>query len=47
MIDIISYDPTTGGFGDFHHTRKDNMDVISRETLRAVGETVLTVVYNE
>ncbi len=46
MIDIISYDPITG-FGDFHHTRKDNMEIISRETLQAVGQTLLQVVYHE
>jgi glutaminyl-peptide cyclotransferase len=46
MIDIISYDEGTG-FGDFHHTRKDNMDIISKETLQAVGQTLLHVVYYE
>lgn len=47
MIDIISYDPATGDFGDFHHTQQDNMDLISKETLLAVGQTVLQVVYHE
>ena len=46
MIDIISYDEATG-FGDFHHTRKDNMEIISKETLQAVGQTVMHVVYHE
>ena len=46
MIDIISYDPATG-FGDFHHTRKDNMENISKETLQVVGTTLLHVIYNE
>ena len=46
MIDIINYDPATG-FGDFHHTRKDNMEIISKETLQAVGPTLLHVVYHE
>jgi hypothetical protein len=46
MVNIISYDPTTG-FGDFHHTRKDNMDIISKETLGAVGNTLLRVIYYE
>ena len=46
MIDIVSYDPVTG-FGDFHHTRKDNMEIISKETLQAVGQTLLHVVYYE
>lgn len=46
MIDIISYDES-GGFGDFHHTQKDNMDIISKETLNAVGQTLLQVIYYE
>jgi glutaminyl-peptide cyclotransferase len=46
MIDILSYDQATG-FGDFHHTRKDNMENISKETLHVVGKTVLTVIYSE
>jgi glutaminyl-peptide cyclotransferase len=47
MIDIISYDVATGDFGDFHHTQKDNMDIISKETLKVVGHTLLHVLYNE
>lgn len=35
------------GYGAFHHTHNDNMDVISKETLEAVGETVMHVIYNE
>lgn len=47
-IDVISYDFSGGeGFGDFWHTHADNMDVISKPTLNAVGTTVLKVVYNE
>ena len=34
-------------FGDFWHTLDDNMDVIDRNTLQAVGQTVLQVIYNE
>ncbi len=45
MIDIIDYDPNrAGGFGEYHHTHNDNMDAISAETLRAVGEVVLAYV---
>lgn len=47
MIDIINYDPVIGSFGTFWHTQDDNMDIISRETLGAVGETVLQVLYEE
>ena len=35
------------GYGFFHHTHADNMDIIDVNTLEAVGETVLSVVYNE
>ena len=47
MIDIIPTDPATGSFGEFHHTHDDNMSVISKETLDAVGTTLLLVVYKE
>jgi len=47
MIDIISFDPVTGGFGNFHHTREDNMDIISKEALQAVGTTLMSVIYYE
>jgi len=35
------------GYGPFHHTHADNMDVIDRSTLEAVGKTVLSIVYSE
>lgn len=47
MIDILHFDPVNGYFGDFHHSTKDNMDIIDKRTLKAVGETVLYVVYAE
>ncbi len=47
-IDIIHYEPNSDhGFGSYWHTQKDNMDQVSRETLKAVGQTVLYVIYNE
>ena len=47
-IDIIDYDPSSEFyFGDYHHTLKDDMNIISKETLNAVGETVLHTIYNE
>lgn len=46
-IDIIEYDHTTQAFGPYWHTHDDNMDVIDRETLNAVGHTVLEVVWRE
>lgn len=48
MIDIIDYDPVRPlGFGEFWHTHEDDLDIISRETLKAVGQTVAHVVYHE
>jgi hypothetical protein len=47
MIDIIHFDPVVGYFGDYHHTLKDNMEIIDRRTLKAVGQTLLQVLYNE
>lgn len=48
-IDIINCDLNgkLSSFGDFWHTLDDNMDVIDRNTLQAVGQTVLQVIYNE
>ncbi len=34
-------------FGPFHHTHKDNMDIIDRNTLKAVGQSVMQVIYNQ
>ncbi len=47
MIDIVHYQAGIGFFGDYHHTQKDNMSVISKETLKAVGATLLHVIYYE
>lgn len=47
MIDIVHYHPVLGYFGDYHHTQKDNLDLISKETLQAVGATLLNVIYYE
>ena len=47
-VDIINYDQDSeNGFGKYHHTIKDDMGWIDRETLKAVGETVVAVIYNE
>lgn len=46
-IDIIHYDPDSeNGFAPYWHTVNDSMNNIDRETLKAVGQTVLEVVYN-
>lgn len=47
MVDIVHYDPAHGYFGDYHHTQKDNMEIIDKRTLKAVGQTILHVLYNE
>ena len=44
---IIEYDPTSNtSFGKYWHTHDDNMEIIDRKTLNAVGETVMEVIYN-
>lgn len=45
-IDIISTD-ADGGFYRYWHTVKDDMDGIDRNTLKAVGQTVMEVIYRE
>lgn len=45
-IDIIPFDPE-GDFTPTWHTVNDNMDHIDKNTLKAVGQTVLEVIYNE
>jgi Zn-dependent M28 family amino/carboxypeptidase len=47
MINIVHFDPENGYFGDFHHTHKDNIDLIDKNTLKAVGQTVTNVIYYE
>ena len=47
-IDIIQYDPNSdSGFGNYWHTVNDTMENIDKNTLNAVGTTVLHTVYNE
>ena len=45
-IDIIQYSEETGFYENWH-TLKDDMDGIDRNTLKAVGQTVMEVIYNE
>ncbi|MGF7219192.1 Zn-dependent M28 family amino/carboxypeptidase [Spirosoma lacussanchae] len=47
MIDIIHTNAGTGGFFPAWHTADDTMSNIDRGTLKAVGQTLLQVVYNE
>jgi Zn-dependent M28 family amino/carboxypeptidase len=46
-IDIIGFGPNSNTFGKYHHTHADNMDVIDKNSLKAVGQTVMEVVYQE
>ncbi len=47
-INIIQHDPSTfSNFGAYWHTHNDNMDVIDRNTLKAVGQTLLNVLFLE
>jgi len=46
-VNIINYDPNTEkNFADYWHTVNDTMENIHIETLKAVGHTVLEVIYN-
>jgi hypothetical protein len=49
MIDIIDLRASNGGFefGSFHHTHADNLANIDKSTLKAVGQTLLQVLYRE
>lgn len=47
MIDILHWEPGAGYFGDWHHTTRDDMSLIDKNTLEAVGQTVLHVIYQE
>ncbi len=46
MINIINrpVDSKTG-FGDYWHTHRDNLDIIEKRSLKAVGQVVLQVLY--
>ena len=46
-IDIIHYDQNTGSFHKSWHTHQDDMSVIDKNTLKAVGETLLGVILDE
>lgn len=48
MIDIINRpENSRTGFGEYWHTHEDDMDIIDARTLRAVGQTLLEVIYQE
>lgn len=50
-LDIVDMRPSAMGtqnfeFGSFHHTQADNMGIISKSTLKAVGETLAYALWN-
>jgi hypothetical protein len=45
IIDTLPFGEET--FPAYHHTTQDNMSVINRRTLKAVGQTVLQTIYAE
>lgn len=48
MIDIVELHPQSPNtFGAYHHTHQDNMSIIDKSTLKAVGQTLLQVLYRE
>lgn len=49
MIDIINTPENSenNGFGHHWHTHKDNMEIISPRTLRAVGQVVTAFIYRQ
>jgi hypothetical protein len=47
-IDIIHYDKETrSGFFPYWHTSHDNMEHVDKQTMKAVGQTLLTVIFEE
>jgi hypothetical protein len=46
-IDIVHMSPVTGSYGEHHHTHKDTIDIIDKNTLKVVGQTVLEVLWQE
>jgi len=48
MVDIINRPlQTKSGFGTYHHTHDDDISVISKDNLKAVGQVVTAVIYRE
>ena len=48
MLDIVEYDyQTESKFNQHWHTHNDNMNIISKKTLQAVGVTLINIIYNE
>ncbi|MBS1634861.1 MAG: M28 family peptidase [Bacteroidetes bacterium] len=46
-VDIIHYNEQQGDFFEHHHQVSDDITTIDKKTLKAVGQTLLEVIYNE
>lgn len=46
-IDILHYDAFANSFFAHHHKNSDDLTTIDKTTLKAVGQTLLEVIYNE
>lgn len=46
-IDILHYDSYKNSFFEHHHKNSDDIKTIDKNTLKAVGQTLLEVIYNE
>ena len=45
VVDIIHYNPAKSDFGIFHHTHNDNISIIDKQTMNAVGTVCLEIIY--
>jgi hypothetical protein len=46
-VDILHYDMQQNSFFEHHHQTTDDINTIDKNTLKAVGQTLLEVIYNE
>ena len=46
-VDILHYDMMKNEFFEHHHTTTDDLSTIDKNTLKAVGHTLLEVIYNQ
>lgn len=46
-VDIVNWDLSNGNFGFYHHRHSDNINIIDKKTLKAVGQTILEVLWEE
>lgn len=46
-VDILHYNMVKNEFFEHHHTISDDINTIDKNTLKAVGQTLMEVIYNE